>query len=112
MASSHYSQDIYRGSASQLHPIEGGAFYFDCDEKIAYEDEPDLESRAELLAKESHQLHFNRFLSDDEIAMIDFLNGEDCDYFAEEFEGQFDSAWLNCGPLSLQARAYIRALKA
>jgi hypothetical protein len=99
--SKHYSEDIYAGSATQLHPIEGGAFYFDCDEKIA-----------DCGPEENHQLHFNRFLSDEEIAMIDFLNGEDCFCNMEDFEGEFDRCWLDCGPLSLQARAYIQALRA
>lgn len=79
--------------------MNGGIISFDIDEVEAEMDEED---------GESHQIHLYRCLSDHEIAMIDFLNGEDCGYVEDGDCNQ----WLDCGALSLQCRAYLSALRA
>lgn len=81
----------------------GGIIVFDCDNLEL----PEFHA-------ESHQIHLARFLSDAEIAAFEALYGAlGCGgYEAQEFEGAFDSAWLNCGPISPAARAYLLALKA
>lgn len=87
---------------------QGGIIGFDID---------NIEADMPAEDGESHQLILDRKLSDDEIAMIDFLNGEDGCYEEEEdsieIDGKLQSRqWLSIGPLSLQCRAYLLALKA
>ncbi len=65
----------------------------------------------------SHQIHISRALSDEEAIILDFLNGEDCGCFCDEgaleIDGKAaDMAWIDAGPLSLQAIGYLLALRA
>lgn len=80
----------------------GGIIGFDID---------NIEAGYSLEDGESHQLLLARKLSDEEIALIDFLNGEDCGY-QEDGDEEEMRQWLDCGPLSLQCRAYLIALRA
>jgi hypothetical protein len=81
---------------------EGGIIGFDID---------NIEAQMPAEDGESHQLLLARKLGEDEIAMIDFLNGEDCGY-QEDGEDWDARQWLDCGPLSIAARGYLLALRA
>jgi hypothetical protein len=81
---------------------EGGIIGFDID---------NIEAGYPIEDGESHQLLLARALSPIECAMIDYLNGDDCGY-QEDGEGEDFRCWLDCGPLNIQARAYLLALRA
>lgn len=81
---------------------DGGIIYFDCDNLELPE-----------FHQESHQIHLARFLSEAELDAFEALHGSigAGGYEEQEFEGAFDSCWLNAGALSDAARAYLLSLR-
>lgn len=79
-----------------------GIILFDCDNLELPE-----------FHEESHQIHFSRFLSEAELDRIEALHGSigAGGYEEQEFEGSFDSCWLNLGKINENLRAYLLSLK-
>ena len=94
--------DWNKGSKTQLlaNECERGIIALYVDEKIA-ECGPD----------ESHQLILVRPLTSREFEALDAI-WADYDVDGNHSDGEWEEMWLNCGPISPAARAYLLSLKA